>query len=125
MRTHILLSSWLLAAPLLAALDGSEWSVTLHETGLLRRGSREDVLRFHEGQLTADRRVAEGYLSSAYEASTSEDRLSWRATQTNLKGERLDWTGAGDAERMGGVLRVSRRDGKVVEYRWKAARRVR
>lgn len=125
MRPHIPLSFWLLAAPLLATLDGSEWVVVLHESGLLRGGSRGEILRFHEGQLTAERSVAEGYLSSAYHASSSDDRLSWRATQTNFKGERLDWTGAGDAERMAGLLRVSRKDGKVVEYRWKADRRLR
>lgn len=101
-------------------LDGTEWAATLKPAGLLDfSGAKKDLLRFHEGQLSSEAGLPQGYLSTDYETSSWGRGYSWKAVQTNPKGERTFWTGIAEGDRMEGTcsrLVGSRR----LRYRWTA-----
>jgi hypothetical protein len=82
-----------------------------------------DLLRFENGSFADTECSSYGFDAAAYGVQQRNGRRTWHATRFNADGERVDWEGVVDGDRMTGTFTWARPDGQTRQYKFKARRR--
>ncbi len=97
-------------------LDGTQWE--LREKGT--RFWSSDKLKFDQNQFTAQEFSKDGFYPTEYSASKSDERVSWSASQSNSKGDKMEWSGVSMGDRMDGSYTLIKSNGETSIHPWKA-----
>jgi hypothetical protein len=104
-------------------LDGTSWSMRYRKARGLLPIWKADRLSFQEGRFADTECGSYGFEASPYAAAREGDGTVWTATQFNADGERAEWRGRLEGERMEGTLLWVKPDGESRLYRFSATRR--
>lgn len=108
-----------------ATLDGTLWKMRFRSAKAWLHVWKGDVLRFEHGKFADTECGSYGFEESAYGVQQQNGRRLWRATRFNRDGERTDWEGVIEGDRMRGSFTWSRPDGRSRRYTFKAKLRPR
>jgi hypothetical protein len=105
-----------------ADLDGTRWKMRFRSAKAWLHVWKGDLMLFEAGKF-ADRECdSYGFAQSPYGVQQRNGRRLWRATRFNPDGERVDWEGQVEGDRMTGSFTWSRPDGRSRTYKFKARR---
>ena len=111
-----------MAAPLRAeSLDGTQWK--MHPKSAVMRVVKS-IMFWHSNKLTFDAgQVTKGKgQPNAYMTGQENGKTTWKMEKTTAKGAKIVLTGTVDGDKMTGTTTMTKADGKIKTYEWKACK---
>jgi hypothetical protein len=103
-------------------LDGTQWKIRPEGLRGFLLFWQTDTLKFYSGKFESVDCVPLGFMPGPYESKKAGNEIAWSATQTNDKGEKMQWQGSLSGGRLTGSYTWTKTNGKVVTIHWKAKR---
>jgi hypothetical protein len=103
------------------SLDGTKWKT--HPKSTIRKVLstmafwHSNKLAFDGGQFTKGKGKP-----VAYTVADENGKTTWKAERTGTKGEKIAWAGVVDGDKMTGTTTITKKDGKIKTYEWKACK---
>ena len=105
-----------------AELDGTRWKMRFRSAKAWLHVWKADVMRFEDGKFGDTECGSYGFSESVYGLQQQDGRKVWRSTRYNSDGERVDWEGVVEGDKMTGTFTWSRPDGRKRTYAFSAKR---
>ncbi len=101
-------------------LDGTQWKMRPEGWRGVLLFWQTDTLKFDAGKFESTACTPYGFMPGPYDSKREGDKVVWSATQTNNKGEKMEWQGTLSRDRLEGSYTWTKRNGKTMTIWWKA-----
>lgn len=101
-------------------LDGTIWKLRYRSATAWLPIWKADLIRFESGLFRSTECSAYGFREASYAFRRLQSGQRWTSTLFNEDGERADWEGVLDGDRMVGTFTWTRPDGRVRRFSFRA-----